>query len=162
MKRIGSIFRSIEDWIAGSLLVGGLGIMLYQVFLRYVLNYPTTWQDEISRYLVVWGALIGSAIAIRDNEHIKVDVLYQFFSKRIKWLTDLFANLITLIFFTFMIFYGSILVKEKFVSGQSSYSGFSLWVIYLSLPLSGIFMFIQTIINIFNLKYKEENCIEQE
>lgn len=147
----------MEDWIAGSLLVSGLGVMLYQIFLRYILNHPTTWQDEISRYLVVWGALIGSAVAIRDNEHIKVDVLYQFFPKKIKWITDLFANIVMLAFFAFMVFYGSMLVKEKYITGQSSYSGFSLWIIYLSLPLSGAFMSIQTLVNIFKPMSDQED-----
>ncbi len=157
MKRVMSLFRSLEDWVAGILIAGGLCTMLYQVFLRYILNVSTTWQDEVSRYLVVWGALIGSAVAIRDNEHIKVEILYQFLPKMAKRITNLFANLVMLVFFAFLIIFGFILVKNKFISGQASYSGFKLWIIYIALPLSGILMFLQTLVNIFNISKENTN-----
>lgn len=158
MKRALSLFRNIEDWVSGILIAGGLGVMLYQVFLRYILDVSTTWQDEVSRYLVVWGALIGSAVAIRDNEHIRVDILYQYFSEAAKRIIDFFANLAMLIFFIFLIIFGFILVKDKFISGQASYSGFKLWIIFIALPLSGVLMLLQTLANIFNIR--EENMVE--
>lgn len=156
MKKRG--FRSVEDWVSGLLIIGGLSVMLLQVIQRYVFELPTTWQDEISRYLVIWGVLIGSSVALRDNAHIRVEILYQIFPKSVKKWVNLFANLVALIFFLYLIIYGVQLVEQKFQSGQKSYTGLNLWIVYFILPLSGVLMFIRTIILIFK---KDENQQEE-
>src|SRR5690625_539186 len=114
--------------------------------MRYVLDVPTTWHDEIARYLVIWGVLLGSAVALRDNEHIRVEVLYNFLPKSMKKLVNQFANLTILLFFIVMIVYGFQLVETKFVSGENSTSGLlPLWIVYSILPLSGVIMALRTI-----------------
>ena len=65
----------LEDWI-GSLLAGAiLVVMSIQVFLRYVLNESLIWSDELSRYLLVAMAFIGTATGMRKGNHIRIDVI---------------------------------------------------------------------------------------
>jgi hypothetical protein len=33
--------------------------ILYSVFMRYVLNRAPTWSEELTRYIMVWAALLG-------------------------------------------------------------------------------------------------------
>lgn len=161
-SKVRKIYRAIEDWTSGTLLIGGLCIMLYQVLLRYVFHLPTTWQDEVSRYFIVWGALIGSVVAIRDNQHITVDIVYQIFPKIKKKYLEAFAHISMLIFFGFLIYFGSILVQEKLISGQTSYSGFKLWLIFFILPLSGLLMFIRTFIKLIDILKGKEVITEDQ
>ena len=164
MNKMKLFYQYLEDWLAGMLIVSGLAVMLYQVILRYVLQFPTTWQDEVSRYLIVWGVLMGSAVALRDNEHITIDILYDFFPKVAKKWMNLFSHIVMFFFFTFLVIYGFYLVKEKFISGQTSYSGFKLWIIYSCLPVSGLLMLFRNILNIIAIlrnKY-EGNSLEVE
>src|SRR5690625_3663529 len=98
MKQFNEWYSKLENYLAGSLIAIGLIILLIQVVMRYFLSLPTTWQDESARYLIIWGVLLGSAVAIRDNQHIKVDVLYEFLSNRWKTIVDIVSNIIVLIF----------------------------------------------------------------
>ena len=65
----------IEDWV-GTLLAGAiLVVMSVQVFLRYVLNESLIWSDELSRYLLVAMAFVGTATGMRKDNHIRIDVV---------------------------------------------------------------------------------------
>ena len=48
---------------------------LAQVLFRYVLQLPVPWTEELARTLFTWSMLFGIAVAIRRDEHIRVEVL---------------------------------------------------------------------------------------
>jgi len=43
--------------------------------MRYVLNSPLIWAEEISRYTMVWGTMIGVALAYRAMQHITITIV---------------------------------------------------------------------------------------
>lgn len=47
----------------------------YSVFLRYVLNTPQTWTDELMGYLMVAVVMFGLGETVRRGDHINVDLL---------------------------------------------------------------------------------------
>lgn len=131
--------------VSGGMIFIGLTLLLVQVIMRYFLGMSTTWQDEAARYFIIWGVLLGSTVAIRDNQHIKVDIFYQLFNELGRKIINLISNFFVLLFLIILIVYGFLLVKDKFLTGQNSHIGVELYFIYLILPLSGIFMAIRTI-----------------
>lgn len=44
--------------------------IFWQVFARYVLESPTAWSEELARFLMVWVTMLGSALVLRDDEHV--------------------------------------------------------------------------------------------
>lgn len=152
MKRLNNLFIKLEDYISGGFIIVGLTILFLQVIMRYFLGLSTTWQDEAARYFIIWGVLLGSAVAIRDNQHIKVDVVYQVFSVTIKNIINILSNIFVLLFLVFMVIYGAILVKDKYLTGEYSNIGIQLFIIYAILPLSGFFMAIRTLGKIIGYK----------
>jgi len=52
-----------------------LAVVLYQVFMRYALNRPPTWSDELARYLYIWMVLLGSARVSQRGTHIAMEYL---------------------------------------------------------------------------------------
>lgn len=152
MKRLNNLFIKLEDYISGGFIIVGLTILFLQVIMRYFLGLSTTWQDEAARYFIIWGVLLGSAVAIRDNQHIKVDVVYQVFSVTIKNIINILSNIFVLLFLVFMVIYGAILVKDKYLTGEYSNIGIQLFIIYAILPLSGFFMAVRTLGKIIGYK----------
>lgn len=121
------------------LLFTGLTLIFINVILRYFFGKPKSIFDEFSVYFVVWGTLIGLAVALRNNHHIKVDMLYDFLPVKIKRIVSLFANSLGLAFTVFYTYFGFELVRNYVESGQrSTDSQFPLWIVYLIMPLSGI------------------------
>jgi len=57
------------------LLIAITGVTAMQVFLRYALNAPTSWSEEIALLLLIWFGLIAVAVGIRRNEHLAITFL---------------------------------------------------------------------------------------
>lgn len=142
MKTRKNIYRAVEDWTSGSLIVGGLGLMLFGVVMRYFFNKPLYFADELSIYLLIWGALFGTVVALRDNAHIRVDIVYRSLPDRWKCWMNAFANAVGILFSLFLLVYG---IKGIFLDKHSVYQlnlssigmGIKLWKVYLILPIIG-------------------------
>ena len=49
-----------------------VAILFSGIVARYVLRTPLIWSDELASILFLWLAMIGAAIAIRLNEHMRM------------------------------------------------------------------------------------------
>lgn len=51
--------------LAGACILGMLSVMMLQVAARYVFASPPFWTEELARWLMVWGGLLGATCAFR-------------------------------------------------------------------------------------------------
>ena len=76
MKIIGKAIDVIFDitkWVI-TLLFSVLVVLVFmQVFNRFVLNASLTWSTEIANYSMMWIALLGSAMLLRNNGHMAIN-----------------------------------------------------------------------------------------
>ncbi len=83
---------SLSTWVGKAfswlILVLTFGVS-YEVFVRYVLNAPTTWAFDMS--YITYGALflMTGAYALSRNGHVRGDVLYRFWRPRVQASMDL-------------------------------------------------------------------------
>jgi TRAP-type C4-dicarboxylate transport system permease small subunit len=66
---------------AASLLVS-MTLIGYSVVMRYFLNQPIAWVDELAGYLLVGSVMLAAADALLGEEHISVDILVERLSAR--------------------------------------------------------------------------------
>lgn len=72
------LFRVYDRLTTWLLALSGLvmfGLSIVNALLRYFLNMPLGWGEEISRYAMVWGTLIGVVIAYRVGQHVAITLL---------------------------------------------------------------------------------------
>jgi TRAP-type C4-dicarboxylate transport system permease small subunit len=72
------MMRRLEKWVDafGALCLGLLlALMVAQVVMRYVFHYTPFFTEEIGRYLLVWSSLAGTALAVRQRGHIRIEFL---------------------------------------------------------------------------------------
>ena len=74
-SRLAARLERLLDVLMAVALVLMLCSMLYQVFGRYVLDHAPSWSEELSRYLMVWMTMLGSAAVLRSGGHITVTTL---------------------------------------------------------------------------------------
>lgn len=60
------------EFVSAVLLVVVIGLLLTGVVSRYVLSLPIVWIDEAASISFLWLAMLGSAIAIDRNEHLRL------------------------------------------------------------------------------------------
>lgn len=146
MKKINRIYSAFEDYFSGGMLFIGLTLVFINVILRYFFGKPQSLLDEFAVYFVVWGIMAGMSVALRNDHHIKVDMLYNYLPRTVKRMVTVFAHTTGIAFSIFFIFYGSQLVQNYIISGQcSSDSQFPLWIVNLIMPASGVMMGIRFI-----------------
>ena len=140
----------IEEGTAGVLFIGGVVVSLYGVFTRYVLNAPQAWITEIFEFLLVWSIFIGFGMALKDNRHIQVELLFDKLPVGAKKIVATISNLIGGLY-SFYLAYSSIelitLTKEQGI--KTIDVGIPLWLTYLVLPvgmgLLGLYFFMKAL-----------------
>lgn len=135
--------RSTVDFLLSRALVVIMTAMvlnvLWQVFSRYVLGAPSSFTDELARYLMIWLGVLGAAYASGQRMHVAIDILPRRLSERgqrnLRYLSD---GCIVLFCLFGLIFGGGRLVYVTLKLEQYSPAlGLPLAVVYLVLPLSG-------------------------
>lgn len=140
-KTFKDYFEIMEDLVSGGLLFLGVTLIFIGVVARYVFNAPLAWVDEISKFIIIWGTLVGAAVALRDNHHIKVDMVFDKLPKGAQKVVTLFANFVGLLYSSFLGYYGWELVAAKLKTGQTTMDlGIPMWIPYLILPLTGLLL----------------------
>ena len=65
----------VETFLVTILLALMILIAFSQIVLRNFFATGLDWGDALVRYLVVWVAFVGAAIATREGKHITIDLL---------------------------------------------------------------------------------------
>ena len=95
--RPGSVLMRPVEAVAAVLLVVIVGLLLTGVVARYVLHTPIIWVDEAASISFLWLAMMGAAIAIDRNEHLRLTVFIGMFPERLRGFVDALALLIVVV-----------------------------------------------------------------
>lgn len=69
-----------EDWVLTILVLVMVVLAGAQIVLRNVFDSGFSWAEPVLRALVLWSAMLGAAIATRDDQHIGLDFIARFVS----------------------------------------------------------------------------------
>lgn len=159
MKALHKVWGYLEEILAGTFFVAGVSLIFYGVIMRYIFNEPQAWVEELARYSIIWGTLFGFGLALRHNQHIQVDILYDKLKPSMKRVLDLVATGLSIVFCLIYTYYGFILVENRYTSGMISLDiGIPMWIVYLVLPISGalfLLRFVERLVNILRGKDEE-------
>ena len=152
-------FSDLMGWIAGSLNLVMLVNVFYDSIMRYFFNSGSIALQEMEWHLFAMVFLFGIAYALKEDGHVRVDILYDRFSPRWKAIVNIGGTLLLLLPLSVLVINGSVwYVNEAFTSGEISgdpgglsYRG----LIKLVIPVSFVFLIVSAIgfvihnINIF-------------
>jgi tripartite ATP-independent transporter DctM subunit len=65
----------VVEAIAAGLILAEIGVLFAGVVARYFLDTPLIWTDEVGSILFLWLASLGSVIAFRRGEHMRMTAL---------------------------------------------------------------------------------------
>jgi len=83
------------DRVCVALLIVMTAVTVVQVFFRYVLNASMSWPEEISRWVFVWMIFLGMAVAIREEAHIRIDMLLLLLPPRVRAALEFLLHALT-------------------------------------------------------------------
>lgn len=120
---------------------------------RNIIKASLPWTEELALYSMVFMALFGTEIGLRDGTQVSITAL----TSRLKGKTELVVWVITKViliaFVCLMAKYGYALMVKQMATGQTSpIMKIPMWFIYSSLVVSfGMMAFVQTILLICRL-----------
>lgn len=82
-----------EYILVALLLLSFTFLIFYEVCMRYLFHAPTDWAEELSRYIFVYMSYIAAALAVKGDQHIKVDIIRQYLPPVWQKGVDIFGHL---------------------------------------------------------------------
>jgi len=90
------IDRDGERWLLLIFYTMIVATIAVEVLRRFVLEYSSIWGEEIARYSFIYLVWIGTAAAVRERAHIRIDVLFHYLPNRGKAMLYLFGDFVML------------------------------------------------------------------
>ena len=153
LERLKIIYQKPVELACGALMVAITAVVFLQVVSRYVFSYPFDWPEEMARYLFVWVALLGAALALRRGAHFSIDALVKRLPTGWRRIVPLLIHT-SLGVFTLLVsvkgFQLALSVSEQLSSGMEV----SMTYPYLSVPVSFAIMFKYILSEIYALVKK--------
>ena len=75
LRRCDAVIKGAENLLVGSGVLAITAITFWNVVMRYVFNHSIMWAEELSRYIMIWITFVGANLCIRNNIHVKMDVV---------------------------------------------------------------------------------------
>lgn len=132
--------------------------VLWQVFSRYITGNPSSFTDELARYLMIWVGLLGAVYAAGQGLHVAIDVLPMRASKKTQFLLSRIVNVLVMLFAFFALMMGGLrLVYISYILGQTSAAlKLPLAVLYMALPISGVLLIFYMAHNLVFARYTDD------
>jgi TRAP-type transport system small permease protein len=128
-------------WIISIFLAIMSILIFWQVIARYIIGSSLAWSEELSRFLMIWIVLLGAALALKKGRMIVVEI---FSESKYKLIVNNVSNLVSLFFYIVLLIYGWQLALTISVQTAPGLNISMFWA-YLSLPIGGLLMIINTI-----------------
>ena len=124
-------------------------LVLIQVFSRYVLNSPVAFTEELVRYSLIWTGFIGAAYAFSTREHMSLTLVRDKFTGKAHTALPVAIDGMILLLAIFVITIGGFKLAVSAIREFSALLGIPRSLVYSIAPISGIFIIIAQIINIY-------------
>ena len=147
IRRGADAANTAASWLCHFLLVIITTVICLQVFLRFVLNDPTSWSEEVALLCLIWFGLIAIAIGIRRHEHVAISFLRNILPEPLAIALDYLAQVLMALFMLAVLVYGRDLVA---LAGQQILPASRLPKYWLYLPtmVGGLLGFLNALVNI--------------
>lgn len=141
MKKLTFFYNKLEEYLLVASLVVTVTIIFYQVIMRFVFNASPSWTEETARYIFIWQIWLGTSVALKDGQHIRVELVENMFLKLEKPIYKNILEIIILLLWVsltlFLTIGGFDLVGELAARGSLSPGlRFPLMYAYAAVPVS--------------------------
>ena len=141
--RLARVGKALSALSTGSLYLAGIGlvamscVVLWQVFVRFVLNWNNSWTELTAIMIMSWFIFLGAAVGVRENYHLGFDVLLYVLPKGSKKVLRTISDAVVLAFAVGMVIYGITLMQLQWSERMPSL-GISGAFRYLPLVAGGV------------------------
>lgn len=150
MNAVMNLFEKYLGYFLMILMAAMVLDVTWQVLTRFILPTPSSFTEELARFLLIWIGLLGAAYAYRTGAHLGLDLLTANLEPVRKRRVAIVANAVCFIFSALVMVYGGISLMSLMLElGQTSSAlQVPIGYVYSVLPISGILICIFAVYNI--------------
>jgi len=149
LEKIIDRFSDVMGWIAGFLNLVMLVNVFYDSIMRYFFRTGSIAMQELEWHLFSIVFLFGMAFCLKEDGHVRVDILYDRFPPRWKAIVNIAGTLLFLIPLSVLIIEGSVwYVHEAYTIDEISGDPGGLthrWLIKAVIPASFVFLVVSAL-----------------
>jgi TRAP-type C4-dicarboxylate transport system permease small subunit len=118
-------------------------LVVAEVFLRGLASTSLIITDELSRYLMIWTALLAAALVVDEDGHVRTTIVTDALPPRAALISHLLADVLVLCFLGIVVVYSVTLMVA--VREQHTVTlGISMFWFYAAMPVCAALMFFLT------------------
>lgn len=121
------------------------------VFSRFVIFTPLNFAAALAKYMMQWVAFLGVGLAIREGQHVLVDMLYVSMKERGQRVLLLVVSTLTVVLFAIVFWYGIGYAQSGRSLTDPFVFGISMMVPYMAVPAGAFYAVIQTLLTTYLL-----------
>ena len=120
-------------------------VYYYEVVARFVFNSPTNWVHESMFLMYGMQYMISGAYAYREDQHVRVDVVYSKLSPRGKAIADIVSSVFFFIFTITMLWTGWRFAWDAVQNAETSFTEWTVqyWPVKLTIPIGAALIVLQ-------------------
>jgi TRAP-type C4-dicarboxylate transport system permease small subunit len=143
VNKLDPVLRVILAVMMAALVVD----VTWQVLTRFILPQPSSFTEEVARFLLIWVSLLGGAYAYREQSHLGFNLLVRNMSLKNQVRIHKFSCVLVAIFaILVLIIGGSNLVYLTWLLGQHSpVLDVPMAFIYTVIPASGLLFLLYSL-----------------
>jgi C4-dicarboxylate transporter DctQ subunit len=155
--RLSRLLSDIGIAISGVAMLVSLVLVVYGVVLRYAINQPQTWLDEMVGYLLVATVMLGAADALRQREHIAIDIVTgRLNAQKRFWVAGLAMLAVAATALLFIVEGWGAVAFSKMVDMRSTgYLDMPIWTMQLLIPVGGAILLLNALTLLARLVVKD-------
>jgi TRAP-type mannitol/chloroaromatic compound transport system permease small subunit len=142
VDRLNSFVGKYAIW----LIFGATAISAINAVIRKAFNYSSNGYLEVQWYLFAWSFLIAAGYTLLKREHVRIDVLYSRYPKKMQLAVEIFGLIFFLTPVCVMVLYLSVpLTLQMYSTGEMSSNpgGLIRWPVWLALPVGFALLLLQ-------------------
>jgi len=128
-------------------------VVSWQVFSRYVLSDPSSFTEELARFLLIWLTLLGAVFAYRHKIHLGLDMIYRQGNLLQRKVMYTIIHICVVVFAVNVLIVGGFsLVNMTEQLGQTSpVMGIDISKVYWVIPISGVLITFYALLTLCEL-----------
>ena len=119
-------------------------VYYYEVLGRYLFNSPTNWAHEGMFLMFGMQYMLAAGFTHREEAHVHVDVLYQYFPDRLKALVNIFTSIFFFLFTIALFWTGWIFAADSIQVWEVSFTEWAIqyWPVKTTLVSGAVLLFL--------------------
>ena len=145
MKKVEKVLDTVMRFLMALAMLTLLVFGTWQIFTRWILGNPSTFTDELLRYILIIAGFIGSAYCFYRDEHLALTLVTDKATGIFKIILDIFIEVCILFFVVYVFIYGGMKLANT-ATNVSSVMHIPMKTLYMIEPICGVLIVLARIL----------------